>query len=328
MKPRQIYIFLIILMNFSRLNSKLFITKDDRNPMTEDSIKLVVTTSQSILLVDTKDGSYFRIHHGEGIYYGISTFNQKLYVASRNRQLDSPNKVQTELGQILVFDNTGKLCERLHAPFPLRDMHQIAWHEGKLYISCSFDNMVAIFDGTTWEKWFPLGSIWEKWFPLGTIWDKLIPFGYSYKRDINHFNSFFFKDNCIWILAHNLGFSELYAFSEVNRVLVQKMEMGICAHNIWFEDGQFFTCSSKESKVLSDKGRVIEIEGFLRGVAFAENFRYVGVSEIGDRKIREYSSAKLLMFDGNWQKQKEIILEGEGQIRDIYVLPVEFNFVI
>lgn len=302
---KKLFFLLIIVANFIVLHRIVCGIKEDL--MTKNSIKLLVTTSQSLLLVDTENGKYVPIHRGNGIYYGISFAENKLYVAAHNRQRDSNLKFEMERGEILVFDNSGKLYDKIQPPFPLRRMHQIAYHEGKLYVTCTFDNMIAIYNGSVWEQWFPLGG----------------SFG---QGDKNHFNSFFFKDNCLWILANNCGPSELLAFSLANKELIEKISLGRGAHNIWYEDGQFFTCSSEQSKIIGNKGFELNIYGFIRGVAFSDNFRFIGTSEkVGDRSARDYTSGRLLIFDRDWSYQKEIILEGEGQVRDIYVLPSGFK---
>ena len=276
-------------------------------------MKLLVTTSQSLLHVDTDSGESTPLDRGRGLYYGIAHADDKLYVASRKRAVSSETEAATERGQILIFDRSLKACGVLHSPFPLRDLHEIAWHEGKLYASCSHDNMVAIYDGANWEQWFPLG---------GSLVGDVGP------GDINHFNSFFFEDGLIWVLAHNRGNSELLGFTLATKELQQRLFLGSSAHNIWREDGQIFTCSSMEGKVIGDRGFVLETGNFPRGFARAENFRCVGVSAMAERKARDFTTGKLAIFDGDWKPVKEIVLMNEGLVLDVQLLPAGFAFDI
>lgn len=280
-------VFVLLLINISNITN-LYCSQ------------LLVTTSKSLLLVDTETDTYFPLHQGDGVYYGISVMDEKFYVAAQMN--DDDKKLPILGGQILVFDRSGKLCERLKAPFHMHDIHQIAWHEDKLYVSCTWNNMIAIYDGTNWEQWFPSPDFKQQY-------------------DINHFNSFFFERDIVWILAHNFGESELLGFSIANKKLVERIKMGFFAHNIWRENGQLYVCSSKDSKILGDNGFMLELHGWLRGVAFAENFRSIGSSQFAARDKRRTTDGRLLIFNNNWEKLKEIVLEGEGVVSDIMVVP-------
>jgi O-antigen chain-terminating methyltransferase len=275
-------------------------------------MKLLVTTSQSLLLVDTDSGSYAALDRGRGLYYGIAEAGGKLFVASRQRAVSSNTERDSERGQILVFDRRLQPLGLLAAPFPLRDLHEIAWHGGKLYASCSHDNMVAIYDGANWEQWFPLG---------GSLDDGQGP------GDVNHFNSFFFESGRVWVLAHNRGPSELLAFSLETHELVERVNLGNSAHNIWREGGHLFTCSSIDGKLVGENGFVLDTGGFPRGVAFAAGLRCVGVSAMAERMARDFTTGKLALYDDAWQWQKDIVLQDEGLVLDVRLLPAGYEYV-
>jgi|GEM_PF-253607 O-antigen chain-terminating methyltransferase len=275
-------------------------------------MKLLVTTSKSLLLVDTDSGSTTALDRGRGLYYGIAEADGKLFVASRQRGVSSDTERDTERGQILVFDQSLRAIGLLLAPFPLRDLHEIAWHEGKLYASCSYDNMVAIYDGANWEQWFPLG---------GNLEDGKGP------GDINHFNSFFFESGRIWVLAHNRGPSELLSYSLDSRELVERVNLGNSAHNIWRENGHLYTCSSIEGKLVGEDGFVLETGDFPRGVAFAQGLRCVGLSAMAERRARDFTTGKLALYDDAWRWQKDIVLQDEGLVLDVRLLPEGYDHV-
>jgi hypothetical protein len=267
---------------------------------------LLLTTSRSFLLLDTESGDIRCIERGHGLYYGIAHNGDHLYVAARNRLVSSDIPQDEERGEVRIFDRMLRPCGSLRAPFPLRDLHEIGWHRGKLWATASHDNMIAIFDGAAWEQWYPLGM------PEGG------------PSDINHFNSFMFDDDRVWILAHNRGASELLAFSLETRELIEKIGLGYCAHNIWRENGSFFTCSSAEGMVKGENGFSLETGGFPRGAAHAGGIRCIGISEVAERKARDLTVGKVIVFDEDWRQEKEIHLPGEGLILDLMPLPQGF----
>jgi hypothetical protein len=119
---------------------------------------LLLTTSQSLLLLDTDSGLATRLDSGRGLYYGLARDGDHLYVAARNRLVSSDVPAADERGEILIFDRRLQPCGSLRAPFPLRDLHEIAWHGGKLWATASHDNLVAVYDGSGWQQWYPLGE--------------------------------------------------------------------------------------------------------------------------------------------------------------------------
>jgi hypothetical protein len=264
---------------------------------------LLVTTSFSFLKLEPDTGTISCLHRGEGLYYGITQSLDHVFVAARRRLVSSKRSADQEQGVILVFDK--KLCyvRTVSAPFALRDMHEIHWHQGRLWITCSFDNMVAVFDGKTWEQWYPLGRTESG--PL----------------DRNHFNSFLFENQLIWVLAHNKGPSTLMAFDQKTRQMIQTLDLGIQAHNIWRQQKELLTCSSGDGKIVGTRGFSLETGGFPRGVAFLNRRRYVGRSEIAERKDRDFTSGTILVYDKKWRFQTQIELAKEGLILDM--APVE-----
>lgn len=263
------------------------------------SNSLLITTSFSLLRLDANTGSVSCLHRGDGLYYGITRSPDHVYVAARRRLVSSKRTTDQEQGVILVFDKTLRHINTLMAPFALRDIHEIKWHKGLLWITCSFDNMVAVFDGKKWDKWYPLGV-----FSSGP-------------RDRNHFNSFMFEKQLVWILAHNKGPSKLLAFNRKTRRLIRTVDLGIQAHNIWRQKRQMLACSSGNGRIVGTRGFSLETGGFPRGVAFLNRRRYVGISELAERKDRDFTSGTVLQYDQNWNLQMQFELSKEGLILDI-----------
>jgi len=268
-------------------------------------MQLLLTTSQSLLLLDSDSGHALRLHSGSGLYYGMAHHGDHLYVAARGRLVSSEVPPAEESGAILVFDRRLRPCGELRAPFALRDLHEIAWHDGCLWATVSHDNMVAIRhpDGR-WEQWYPLGQAGQ--------------------GDVNHFNSLRFEDDRVWVLAHNRGPSELLAFSLKTRALLQRQMLGNCGHNIWREHGLLHICSSAESRLLSEGGFELATGGFPRGIAFDGRQRCIGISALVERKARDFTSGQLLVLGRDWQPGHSLALDGEGLILDLLPLPDGF----
>jgi|SRR3990167_5553446 len=59
-------------------------------------MRLLLTTSQSFLLLDTDNGESYPLDRGHGLYYGIARNNDRIYVAARNRLVSSDVPQQDE----------------------------------------------------------------------------------------------------------------------------------------------------------------------------------------------------------------------------------------
>ncbi|QIK36796.1 hypothetical protein GWK36_00930 [Caldichromatium japonicum] len=227
----------------------------------------------------------------------------RLLVAARYRRVSDPTPILEEQGAILVLNRQGSVLETWRAPFALRDLHGIAWYEGALWAACSHDDLVAIR--------LPDGS-WRRWWPLGAP-----PEGVS---DRFHFNSLWFEDGLVWVLAHRRGPSQLLAFPIAAALAGQavaplrQIELGIEAHDIWQLHGTLCTCSSAEGCLLSEAGWRLEVGGFTRGLARIPGGWAVGVSELAERQARDWTTGQVVVFDEDWREVRRYSLLGEGLI--------------
>lgn len=259
-------------------------------------IKVLVTTSRSFLCLDIRTGNKQIIHSGDGLYYGIATTPDHIYVAARRRMVSSSMPADQEQGVIHVFDPALRLVETLVPPFQLRDLHGIAFNDGVLWAICSFDDMVARWDGREWSKWYPLGK------PSGS------------RHDVYHLNSIYFETDLVWLLAHNRGESELLGFSKKTLELVSRVRLGIQAHDIWREADELFTCSSGEGLILSEQSYRFHTGQFPRGYLRVGGYRLVGLSELAERHERDFSSCVIRCYEEDWSLRGEIRLDNEGLI--------------
>ena len=109
---------------------------------------LLVTTSHSLLRVDADSGDFEPLHRPR-LYFGVANDGERWFVAARAAHGLSASR-RGERGCILVFDKAPRRGA-IAAPFPMRDMHETLWNEGKLWVTCSFDNMTIYESSARWE---------------------------------------------------------------------------------------------------------------------------------------------------------------------------------
>jgi hypothetical protein len=259
----------------------------------------LVTTSRSVLLIDGRSASGMRIESGKGLYYGIARDLEFTYIAARNRLASSTIPGEQERGEILVLDDGLNYVNSLRAPFPMRDLHQILAHDGKLWATCAFDNMIAVYDKRKWTQWFPCGQS-----------DKN-------PADVNHFNSLSIFGDKLCVVAHNRGPSELMLFHLPDLRRARNIELGHSAHNAWMDQDELMICSSEEGCILGVAGTRVETGGFPRGIAHFDEEVYVGLSKRIERSERDFSNASILVLNRRWQQLRSIDLPGEGMVLDL-----------
>ncbi len=134
--------------------------------------------------------------------------------------------------------------------------HQVACLGRKIYVCDSGHNLLKVFDPDT--KTFR--SI-----------------GFDPRK--NWINSVNLIDDEINIVFHNHGWSDLVVLDTDLRPKYEKRRIGICAHHVWWMNGERWTCSSREGTLRAiDSDRVIQLGGYLRGVAIFDRYLIVGVS--------------------------------------------------
>jgi hypothetical protein len=265
-------------------------------------MKAIVTTSHSVLVFDTSSGSAFAIDGGRGLYYGITRTPDGICVAARRRLVSSAVPASEERG-CLIFFPKGQNNYTVEAPFALRDLHGIAYIDNSLWATCSFDNQIAIMKNGRWSRWHPAGA------------PRL-----NGPADVNHFNTILSENGHIYILAHNIGESEVLEFEPETLVLRKRYKLGHCAHNIWFEGGELRVCSSNEGRIIGLHGFSIDTGGFPRGYAYDATCRLVGITTHCTRSERDASTGALLVLDMAYRETARFELPDQGMVLDI--LPI------
>lgn len=258
----------------------------------------LVATSQSLLALDLATGVARVVDTGRGLYYGIGYSDEALFVGARHGFVADKEDRSREDGSILVYDYDLQLREVLKAPFPLRDIHQIAFHAGRLWVACSYDDLIAIYDGRHWERWYP------------ALQDDAQP-------DRYHFNSIFFDGDELYLLAHQYGPSAAWRCDARTLTVLEKIPLGEKAHNLWKLAGVLHACSSGSGAIESAGGWRLSVGAFPRGVAITEDLILVGLSEVAERQRRGLTTGSVRVFDREWNLLRDIRLPGHGLVLEI-----------
>ncbi|SFM64406.1 hypothetical protein SAMN05421721_11736 [Ectothiorhodospira mobilis] len=273
---------------------------------------LIVTTSHSVLEIDPSSLRWRPLRRGEGLYYGLARLglDDSWVVAARCRMVSSARPPEQETGRLLVMSRRGWRRWHWQAPFPLRDMHEIAMAHGRLWVTCSHDDWVALRDDH---------GRWRRWRPL--------PRSRGKEPDVYHLNSLYFEDDRVWVLAHRRGPSLLLAFDVASALAgrttppLERVPLGVQAHNVWRDEGVLHTCSSAEGALVNTRGWRLETGGFPRGVARLQDGWAVGISQIAERGERDLSTGEVRLYDARWREQGRVSLPGEGLVLDVQVQP-------
>lgn len=261
---------------------------------------VLVGTQCSLLLLDLVTMKQAIIHREYTGYYGITASDTHIYVGIRN---NTKKHVLTKKsnGIILVYDFNFTLIETLKPDFPLHEIHEILWHEGKLYITNTAYDMIAIYDGTIWQQWYPLGK------------------NKGRKQDISHFNSISIYNDILYILAHNFGSSSVHIFSLQTKERIDTIQLGSLAHNMWLDRNDVYVCNSNEGTITSNKGFVKHIAEWPRGIALYKDVNVVGSSALGGHGARHgLHNAHIYVYDKEWNTKGFALLQGESQVYEVF----------
>lgn len=265
----------------------------------------LVSTSKELLILDKSNMTIRVIHEGAGLYYGIAADSDHVYVAARRNRDNYKNKT-LEKGVILVFNKKLTQIDTIEAPFPLRDLHGIAMVGRNLWITCTGDNFVGIFNRSQ--------KAWQVWHPLPN----------KTGSDINHFNTVAFNNGRGYLIAHNFGISDLFEFNPETKDISKTTPLGLHSHSLLLDDKRYY-CDSARGLVRSVDSRfVLRLGGFTRGIAATGNELLVGISEIAERHDRNNSSSHIAVTNRTNFSSRYFRLPGRGMITEIFQVPMGF----
>jgi hypothetical protein len=279
----------------------------DTHPLQSETTSFLVSTTHYLLAVDPEAGSIKHVHSGKGLYFGLTESPDGfLYAACRNATEGPENESirAAERGSILVLNRNLQVVEEFQSPFPLRDVHGIACFDQRLWVTCSFDNMVAVYDLVTKE--------WSQWYPAPNTADR--------GRDVHHFNTIRFINNKLCLIAHCFGPSQLWFYEYPSLQLHNTLALGNMAHDVIEFEGAIATCSSAEGCIVNACGQQLVTGGFPRGVGSTAAGNLLGISIHAPRAERAGQDAILKWYSPDWRFRFDFVLKGAGMILDILPL--------
>lgn len=264
----------------------------------------LVGTLYSLLLVDLVNKEQVVLDKQYDGYYGFDVNDEYIYVGVRHNIPSRLVPNQYSNGEIIVYDFNFNYIKTIKPDFPLHQIHEILWYKNKLYVTNTGYDMVAIYDGNSWEEWYPLGKPDDQ------------------KTDSHHFNTLTIHDGKLYIGAHSFGPSTVFVFSLSTKEKINEIQIGNCAHNVWFDNDILHVCSSHEGLIASENGFIRSIAEWPRGIALCNNTTIIGSSALGwNAKSFGPHNAHIYAFDSQWKQKGLLFLDGESQIFDIF--PIE-----
>jgi hypothetical protein len=203
------------------------------------------------------------------------------------------------MGTVLVLDRKFRVREELQPPFPLRDVHGIACFDGRVWVTCSYDNMVAIYDLATGD--------WTRWYPDPAHRD----------HDVHHFNTIRFIGGQVCLVAHRFGPSEVMFYSYPSLQLDSAVPFGVMSHDLFRFDNALATCSSDDGWLVNRCGNRLRTGNFPRGVATTTNGNLIGISMHGPGNQRQFQDGVLRWYASDWRFRADYMLPGVGMVLDV-----------
>jgi len=261
---------------------------------------LAMTTTQAFWVLDYDTASAWQIDCGKGVYYGITFWNEHMYIAARQGRIGSNRDKQDNV--ILCYNDELRFDRMIKPPAPARDVHQITSADNVLYVVCSYDDQIACYDI---EK--------DHW----TFWQPFSPYP-GPALDVYHINSIFITAGEIF-LAGLRPKAWVARFDRLTRKLISRQEIGNETHNIWIDRGAIHVCSSTDCSILREDGEVYRLppHSWARGYCEHGGRRFVGASENLTRSSRPYSDCSVLELDKDYNYVGAVWLRGFGMLHDL-----------
>ena len=146
------------------------------------------------------------------------------------------------------------------------------------------------------------------------------------EKDVYHFNSIWFDDDKMYLLAHNWGPSDVWMYRMPGRKFEGKVNLPAeKSHNILRVEDQLVTTDSwnarmavgKEYRQLGQSGKI-----FPRGVAYTGKEWVVGISAFVAQKYRDKTEfGQVRAYDLDWNQTAIVDLQ-QGMVCEVRVLDV------
>jgi len=294
----------VLALRLSLMASEEFRLSYGRSITLPNPKMLLVTTTLAAWMLDLDSGRAFQIDAGRGAYCGATFDKDRIYLACRQASYGAER--ETQANTIICLDRKLRLTGLIQAPRPIRDVHQILYHRGELFVCSTYDDCVFIHN-------FATGG-WKFWLPFGP--------GNTSLRDLHHINSVFVNDEII-SLAGCKPQGWIATFDRKGKLLDEgKRELGNMTHNVWPTEHGTFVCSSGEGAILSTSGArlMVNPRGWLRGVCRVGDQLYVGITQELHRSARSAADCSVVEVDAQGHITRCYSFLGYGMISDIRTL--------
>ena len=302
------------LQEIENYNEKHIISKIVDFKTTEKSIKtsIIFSTSKGVFILDTRNNICKQILKGK--FYGITKHNDFFFFArlGTNGKRDFPiNDRVSEICYAKIVDyNITNLKIALYG-IPA-EIHQIENLAGSLIFPHTGYNQVLSIN---FER------IYNSNKPLQINSCK------SIELELNqhsHLNSVFYKNEKIYLIAHNYTMktnklSDLIIYDTKTKMQKLINLNAHSAHNIYInEKNERVYCDSNNKKLIKNKKVIFETDKLLRGLSITEKNIFVGGSDICFNDYKRFSSnSSIYVLDKDGNLQTEFIFDEIGDIYEI-----------
>lgn len=272
-------------------------------------------------IIEQPNGYTFGVTWDKGVYFVSVRNEQGVHLAALDKNFSIGAMERVEFGK---------------NPAP----HQIIYNpkDDKLYWCMANLGVLKVRDMVSgqWSEWNPCAETTEAFierlgpvaghtrYPL-VIKRKIIKLAETDDPDwrLSHYvNSVWFDaQNNGYVMSHNRGPSELVECN--GRELLSRTRCGRACHNVWMEDDDILYCDSAHGaiKKLGSDIPLLQAHYFPRGVAWADDKRYIGMSFKGAKKAeRERMNSHIVVTNPDWTTDGIIDCPFKGEIYDIRAL--------
>lgn len=246
-----------------------------------DAPTQIVATYQNLLIVRGDDVLANLSEPGVG-HYGVTWNRTHLFALFGDvTALDGSHQM------IRVFDRELKPVRDILAG-EIGGVHQIAWHDGSLWVTSTNTDAVVIAD--------EMGNVRKVWHPAD---DEAHP-------GRHHINSIWFEDDHVYTLAHGLleGEPAVYCHSYPRLKPINKVRIARGAHNIFWDiylvNGGIYRVGQAP----------VWLSGMMKGLSVTADRVYIGSSQIiEDRQRRRADSSGVI-----WELSRALEVLGKREL--------------
>lgn len=270
-------------------------------------MRLLFTSYKGFYFLNTDKGVVHPIHEGSGMYYGLTWFNNIIYVAARNSVTDY--RLGNE--KILMFNKDLKFIGEMAYRFEDYGLHSILVDpiSERLWATGALRNCVAMLDLKITEK--------------KHFWPNKVK-----NSDRNHFNSLTYQNGKMLLNAHNNGLDcgEIYICKSGKHPKVESIERipgTTHTHCCFYLDGELATCASEQSQITTVNGNILprKLKGYTRGIVLTQDKLVVGESQRAVREDRVNSDGIIHIYDRkSVEKIEKFNMKNIGQVAEIRCL--------